>query len=151
MDLSVSNLEIISSPSGILSVGFVEKDASSRADYQQISKQLKEYFLGTRTKFDIKLDLNGTPFQLKVWRALQNIPYGKTATYQGIANKIKQPKAVRAVANAIGANPIAIIIPCHRVIRSNGTIGGYKWGASLKNQLLQLEERWVVGINLAKS
>jgi O-6-methylguanine DNA methyltransferase len=139
MDLSVSNLGIISSPSGILSVCFEEKDASSRADSKQISKQLKEYFLGTRTKFDIKLDLNGTPFQLKVWRALQNIPYGNIASYQDIANKIKQPKAVRAVANAIGVNPIAIIIPCHRVIRSNGTIGGYKWGTPLKTQLLQLE------------
>jgi len=124
----------------LLSVGFNKEMAGSRAGSSlPAAKQLQNYFSGKSSDFTLKLDLHGTPFQLKVWQALRTIPYGKTATYRDIAGKIKNPKAIRAVANAIGANPIAIIIPCHRVIRSDGSIGGYKWGVTLKTQLLQLE------------
>jgi O-6-methylguanine DNA methyltransferase len=106
---------------------------------KKVAHQLEEYLSGKRTTFNLKLDLQGTPFQLKVWKALQSIPYGVTATYQDIANKIKQPKAVRAVANAIGANPVAIIIPCHRIIRSDGSLGGYRGGVEKKLHLLKIE------------
>ena len=83
--------------------------------------------------------LVGTPFQQKVWRALLNIPYGKTWSYQQLATHIAQPKAVRAVANAVGANPISPLIPCHRVVRNNGQLGGYYWGGEEKIKLLQEE------------
>lgn len=104
-----------------------------------VAQQIREYLSGNRQDFDVKLNLKGTSFQLTVWQALQTIPYGQTATYQDIANKIGQPNAVRAVANAVGANPIAILIPCHRVIRSDGSLGGYKWGVENKKYLIELE------------
>lgn len=83
--------------------------------------------------------LVGTPFQQEVWKALSTIPEGETRNYKQIAEQIGLPKAVRAVANAIGANPIAIIVPCHRVVRSDGTLGGYRWGEEIKKQLLSRE------------
>ena len=87
----------------------------------------------------IKLDLHGTDFQLQVWHELQNIPFGTTATYQQIAERIGKPKAVRAVATAIAQNPVAMLVPCHRVIHSDGTIGEYHWGRELKRQLIEWE------------
>lgn len=87
----------------------------------------------------IKLDLHGTDFQLQVWHELQNIPFGTTATYQQIAERIGKPKAVRAVATAIAQNPVAMLVPCHRVIHSDGTIGEYHWGRELKKQLIEWE------------
>lgn len=83
----------------------------------------------------------GTPFQQQVWLALQQIPYGKTCDYQTIADMIGRPNAVRAVANAIGKNPIGWFIPCHRVIRRNGQLGGFGWGVDLKQRLLQWEQQ----------
>lgn len=88
----------------------------------------------------IKLDVTGTDFQLQVWRELQNIPFGHTATYQEIAGRIGKPNAVRAVATAIGQNPVAMLIPCHRVIHSDGTLGEYHWGRDLKKRLLEWEK-----------
>ena len=88
----------------------------------------------------VRLDVKGTDFQLKVWNELRNIPFGKTATYQQIAERIGEPKAVRAVATAIGQNPVAMLIPCHRVIHSDGTIGEYHWGRDLKKKLLEWEQ-----------
>lgn len=85
------------------------------------------------------LDLLGTPFQLKVWQALLTIPQGQTRSYQQIAQQINRPKAVRAVGTAIGKNPVSWIVPCHRVVRSNGQVGQYYWGSKLKQQLLQHE------------
>ena len=87
----------------------------------------------------IPLNLHGTEFQLKVWKALQRIPFGSTRTYTQIAQKIGSPSAVRAVANACGANPVAVIVPCHRVIRSNGSLSGYRWGVKIKETLLHRE------------
>lgn len=103
------------------------------------SRQLAEYFAGTRKSFNVPFDLEGTPFQIKVWNALSKIPYGQTAAYQDIARNINNSKAVRAVGSANGKNPLCIMIPCHRVITSAGTIGGYAGGINVKRQLLALE------------
>lgn len=102
--------------------------------------QLDEYFQGNRTTFSLPFKLTGTPFQLAVWKELQNIPYGKTTSYKEIAQKINKPKAYRAVGMANNKNPLPIIIPCHRVIGSNGKLIGYAGGLKLKNYLLELEK-----------
>lgn len=102
--------------------------------------QLDEYFQGKRTTFSLPFKLTGTPFQLTVWKELQNIPYGKTTSYKEIAQKINKPKAYRAVGMANNKNPLPIIIPCHRVIGSNGKLIGYAGGLKLKNYLLELEK-----------
>jgi methylated-DNA-[protein]-cysteine S-methyltransferase len=102
--------------------------------------QLDEYFQGKRTTFSLPFKLTGTPFQLAVWKELQNIPYGKTTSYKEIAQKINKPKACRAVGMANNKNPLPIIIPCHRVIGSNGKLIGYAGGLNLKNYLLELEK-----------
>lgn len=102
--------------------------------------QLDEYFQGKRTVFSLPFKLTGTPFQLAVWKELQNIPYGKTISYKEIAQKINKPKAYRAVGMANNKNPLPIIIPCHRVIGSNGKLIGYAGGLKLKNYLLELEK-----------
>lgn len=107
---------------------------------REISQQLLDYVKGDRRSFDIPLAPRGTPFQLKVWNALLNIPYGETRTYQEIAQAIGQPKAARAVGGACHRNPIGIIIPCHRVIGSNGKLTGYYGGLDLKQQLLTHEK-----------
>lgn len=102
--------------------------------------QLDEYFQGKRTVFSLPFKLTGTPFQLAVWKELQNIPYGQTTSYKEIAQKINKPKACRAVGMANNKNPLPIIIPCHRVIGSNGKLIGYAGGLKLKNYLLELEK-----------
>lgn len=102
--------------------------------------QLDEYFQGKRTIFSLPFKLTGTPFQLAVWKELQNIPYGQTTSYKEIAQKINKPKAYRAVGMANNKNPLPIIIPCHRVIGSNGKLIGYAGGLKLKNYLLELEK-----------
>lgn len=102
--------------------------------------QLDEYFQGKRTTFSLPFKLTGTPFQLAVWKELQNIPYGQTTSYKEIAQKINKPKAYRAVGTANNKNPLPIIIPCHRVIGSNGKLIGYAGGLKLKNYLLELEK-----------
>lgn len=102
--------------------------------------QLDEYFQGKRTVFSLPFKLTGTPFQFAVWKELQNIPYGKTTSYKEIAQKINKPKAYRAVGMANNKNPLPIIIPCHRVIGSNGKLIGYAGGLKLKNYLLELEQ-----------
>jgi len=103
-------------------------------------KQLKEYFAGKRKEFDIDLHFTGTVFQNRVWKALSQIPFGKTVAYKDIAQKIKNPKAVRAVGTANGKNPFCIIVPCHRVIAADGSIGGYGGGVSVKRRLLAIEQ-----------
>lgn len=103
--------------------------------------QLNEYLIGDREVFDIPLNLVGTSFQKEVWKELLNVPYGKTETYLGLSKKIKNEKAIRAVASANGANAISIIVPCHRIIGSNGKLIGYAGGLYAKKQLLQLESK----------
>ena len=102
--------------------------------------QLDEYFQGKRTTFSLPFKLTGTPFELAVWKELQNIPYGQTTSYKEISQKINKPKAYRAVGVANNKNPLPIIIPCHRVIGSNGKLIGYAGGLKLKNYLLELEK-----------
>ena len=101
--------------------------------------QLKEYFIRTRKVFDIPLDLEGTDFQMKVWNEIKKIPYGKPRSYKYIAEKLGDAKSIRAVGRANGQNPIPIIIPCHRVIGSNGTLTGYAGGLDVKEKLLEIE------------
>ena len=93
------------------------------------------------TNRNLPLDLGGTAFQQQVWQALQSIPYGQTRTYQEIAHSINKPNATRAIGSACGANSIALIIPCHRVIRSDGGLGGYRWGIERKQKLLEIEKQ----------
>ncbi len=107
--------------------------------FAEVSRQLLEYFAGERRDFDLKLDLEGTEFQLSVLRELQQIPYGTTTSYADIAKRIGRPKAVRAVGAANGRNPIPIIVPCHRVIGSHGDLTGFGGGLDTKEALLRLE------------
>ncbi len=102
-------------------------------------KQLAKYFDGKLEKFDLPLDMAGTPFQQKVWKALLTIPFGQTRTYSQVARQIGHPKAVRAVGAANGKNPIAIIAPCHRVIGTNGKLTGFAGGLGAKELLLGIE------------
>ena len=104
-----------------------------------VARQLDEYFCGKRTKFDIPMALVGTDFQKIVWESLLAIPYGKTISYKEQARSIDRPKAVRAVASANALNPVAIIVPCHRVIGSSGKLTGYAGGLAAKRFLLDLE------------
>lgn len=116
----------------------IEKETS--LIYKTIT-QLEEYFSGKRMNFTVPISLSGTEFQKKVWSALLEIPYGKTCSYQDIAVKISNPKAVRAVGGANNKNPIMIIVPCHRVIGKNGKLTGYYGGLDKKDFLLKLEQR----------
>ena len=102
-------------------------------------RELDEYFRGERREFDIPRAPEGAEFQKKVWSALADIPYGETATYSDIASKTGNPLAVRAVAHAIGANPLSLFLPCHRVIGKNGSLTGYAGGLEAKRYLLNLE------------
>ncbi len=101
--------------------------------------QLNEYFAGKRTEFSLQLNPEGTPFQQKVWQALQEIPYGQTVTYGELSKSLGDPKAIRAVASANGKNPLWIVIPCHRVIGSDGSLTGYAGGLERKKWLLEHE------------
>ena len=111
------------------------------APFAGVIRQLRAYFSGELTEFDVRLNLRGTPFQLRVWESLQEIPYGETISYGQLAKRIRQPSAVRAVGLANGSNPIPIIVPCHRVIGSDGSLTGYGGGLSVKEKLLALESR----------
>ncbi len=102
-------------------------------------QQIDEYFAGIRQVFSLPIGFSGSEFQNKVWETLQSIPYGNTLSYASLAQKVGRPAAVRAVANAVGANPISILVPCHRIIGSNGSLTGYAGGLSAKRLLLQLE------------
>ncbi|MSO19318.1 MAG: methylated-DNA--[protein]-cysteine S-methyltransferase [Acidobacteria bacterium] len=104
------------------------------------ARELKEYFAGQRRNFSVPMDVEGTPFQKKVWKALNGIPYGEVISYGQIARRIGNAKASRAVGTANGANPVAIIVPCHRVIAGDGTLGGYGGGLTNKSYLLTLEQ-----------
>jgi O-6-methylguanine DNA methyltransferase len=111
----------------------------SAEETRRYVKELKEYFAGKRREFDFSLDLRGTPFQVRCWRALLEIPYGETRTYADIARAVGRPQAFRAVGMANNRNPIAIVVPCHRVIASDGSLCGYGGGLDLKRRLLELE------------
>lgn len=115
------------------------KDPEILKIYNLIFDQLNQYFLGKRNSFEIPIQLDGSPFELKVWEYLQNIPYGKTYSYAELAAAISKPGAVREVGKANSRNPIAVIIPCHRVISADGSISGYAGGVWRKEWLLKHE------------
>lgn len=114
-------------------------DPGSSPALDRVVQQLGEYFRGERRHFDLELAPEGTAFQQKVWHALQTIPYGSTCSYADLARTIRQPLASRAVGQANGRNPIPIVIPCHRVVAFDGSIGGYSAGLERKILLLSLE------------
>ena len=109
------------------------------APNREAVRQILEYLAGKRREFALPLDLRGTPFQLQVWQQLLEIPYGETRSYGEIARAIGRPGAMRAVGGANGANPVALVVPCHRVVQSGGRLGGYRGGVELKARLLALE------------
>ncbi|MDR1483628.1 MAG: methylated-DNA--[protein]-cysteine S-methyltransferase [Planctomycetaceae bacterium] len=116
-----------------------------RVDFELVEVvfgQLSEYFAGDRKIFDFPILPEGTEFQKQVWRQLQLIPYGETVSYGNIATKISNPKSARAVGNANNKNPIAIVVPCHRVIGANGNLVGYAAGLEIKEKLLALEKKY---------
>ena len=126
----------------LVEIRFDGRRPGGRRDAQRCkdaSAQLAEYFAGERREFDLELAPYGTEFQLRVWRALCEIPYGALRNYGDVARAIAQPGAARAVGGAVGSNPLPIVIPCHRVIASDGTIGGYSGGLAIKHRLLALE------------
>jgi len=108
--------------------------------FADVLQQLNEYFAGRLQKFNVKMNLRGTDFQLRVWRELQQIPYGRTASYGEIAKRINSPKACRAVGGANNKNPVPIIVPCHRIIGSDGSLTGFGGGLELKKNLLRREK-----------
>jgi O-6-methylguanine DNA methyltransferase len=126
-------------PRDLRSEGEAVRFEVSEARMSVYLQQLHEYFAGSRPEFTFQLDLRGTPFQVACWRALLAIPYGETRTYADIARAVGRPQAFRAVGMANNRNPIAIVVPCHRVIASDGTLCGYGGGLDIKRKLLQLE------------
>ena len=138
----IGMLEIIGSDDGISSIAFVEETAASAtipACLRDGVNQLDEYFNHERTEFSFKLDLCGTGFQKRVWHALLNIPFGKTISYRDVALALGDLKAIRAIGRANGQNPLAIVIPCHRVIGADGSLTGYGGGLWRKDWLLNFE------------
>jgi O-6-methylguanine DNA methyltransferase len=115
----------------------VESDERNRAAIEQIL----EYLNGERTEFDLRLDLRGTEFQRQVWEVLLGIPFGERRSYRDIAVAVGRPTAARAVGAANGSNPVSLVVPCHRVINSDGKLGGYGGGLDLKARLLAMESR----------
>ena len=114
-------------------------DEPRAAPFAQVYAEIRQYFTGRRQRFEIPLAPAGSPFQVSVWRALAAIPFGTTVTYLALAQSLRVPRSVRAVAAAVGRNPISILIPCHRVIGSDGSLTGYAGGLERKRELLALE------------
>ena len=114
--------------------------AENNQNHQDWIKQILDSIKGKTADIDLPLDIRGTAFQQQVWQALQKIPYGETRTYKEIANELERPKATRAVGSACGTNPIALVVPCHRVLKSNGGLSGYRWGIERKQKLLAIEQ-----------
>lgn len=156
----VGILTIVTSPAGLCRLAFASEPAAITSTYlakvfpgvaitageqdnlaRETIIQLEEYFAGRRRTFDLPLDLHGTPFQRSVWGALLEIPYGTTCSYSDLARAIGRPRATRATGQAIGSNPVGIIIPCHRVIGKSGRLVGFGGGLVVKEWLLGFERR----------
>ncbi len=140
----VGQIFIAEENGAVTELGFVPvKDAEGRETplLRRASDQLSEYFLGKRRTFDLPLRPSGTPFQSAVWSALRDIPYGQTRAYRDVAAAAGNPKACRAVGMANNKNPIAIVIPCHRVVGADGRLVGYGGGLDVKRALLELEKK----------
>jgi methylated-DNA-[protein]-cysteine S-methyltransferase len=145
MDSPLGSMTIASSDKGLVSVQFglnmpADGILDDSANHGAI-EQLQQYFEGKRTHFDLPLDVKGTPFQVSVWNELLKIPYGSTCSYIDIARSLGKPGAARAVGMANHENPIAVVIPCHRVVGSDGSLTGYAGGLHLKKQLLGIEKQ----------
>ena len=135
-------LKIGAAEEKVILVGIVSKQDEPNqptALSAEVYRQLQEYFAGKRTVFTVPYALNGTSFQQAVWTQIAKIPYGQTVTYKDIAQVIDKPRAFQATGRAVGANPLAILIPCHRVVGSNGELTGYAFGLEMKKALLNLE------------
>ena len=140
------------SPFGLLKIGVADEKvihvsiAAQQDEANQptalsteVYRQLQEYFSGQRTEFSLPYKLRGTAFQQQVWAQIAKIPYGQTAAYKDIAQAVDKPRAFQATGRAVGANPLAIIIPCHRIVGNNGELTGYAFGIAMKKTLLDLE------------
>jgi methylated-DNA-[protein]-cysteine S-methyltransferase len=146
----IGTLKLVASDQGLVAILW-ERDNPRRVRLSDLAEhpehpilvqtetELKEYFAGKRDAFTVPLDMRGTPFQKQVWEALLSIPFGETRTYGQLANRLGNPKATRAVGAANGRNPIAIVVPCHRVIGFSGKLTGFAGGLEAKAHLLQLE------------
>ena len=150
IDTPIGPLLLVGDGEGLVYIGLPRHGAAQTAPddakpgksrLHAAARELGEYFAGTRQAFDVPLHPSGTPFQLEVWGALLAIPYGQTVSYADIARRIRRPRAVRAVGAANGANPLSIIVPCHRVIGSHGDLTGYGGGLPAKRWLLAHERR----------
>ncbi len=150
VDSPLGTLALTSNGSHLTGVRFPRRDGrpAVEGDWQrddaapvlvQARAQLAEYFAGRRTRFALPLRPQGTAFQRSVWRALRKVPFGKTLTYGALAAAIGRPAAARAVGAAVGANPLAVVVPCHRIIGADGTLTGYAGGLARKTKLLALE------------
>ncbi|MCC4721475.1 methylated-DNA--[protein]-cysteine S-methyltransferase [Salinicoccus sp. RF5] len=150
MQTPIGRLKIVSEAGAIIALDHADEAAVVEGEggpgeasgvIRQCVRELEEYFSGSRREFEvpISLDHEGTAFQRKVWHRLREIPYGETLSYKALAADCGGPNHSRAVANANGRNPISIIVPCHRVIASDGTLGGYTGGVGKKRRLLELE------------
>ena len=113
---------------------------------QRWTAVLIAYLSGQQTEFDLPLDVAGSAFQRRVWQALQAIPYGSTRSYREVAEAIGQPTAARAVARACATNPVALVVPCHRVVREDGSLSGYRWGIERKEALLAMEAQQAISL-----
>ena len=156
VDSSLGRLLVAATALGICAVSFADEDARltallkseyPAADIQRDDILLKRwvnailaYLDGSQPHLDLPLDVQATAFQLRVWEELRRIPYGETRTYAQVAHAIGQPSAVRAVGHACATNPAALVTPCHRVVRSDGGLGGYRWGLERKQTLLAREQ-----------
>ena len=141
----LGKLLVAATSKGVCEVSFVDDDTplEKQESLQKTADSIISYLSGESQLSEIKLDIQGTEFQKIVWQALYNIPHGTTSNYKQVAADIGKPKAIRAVANACAANKIMLFIPCHRVIRENGKISGYRFGISRKTKLLELEKNAV--------
>ena len=144
-------LMLTSTESVLIGVKWVEEknkeETETRPILEQAKSQLTEYFQGHRKSFNLSLEARGTAFQKRVWRVIRQIPYGQLRTYQDIADAIDSPSAPRAVGRANNKNPLAIIIPCHRVIGTNGLLTGYVGGLEIKKELIDLEKMRIIEEN----
>ncbi len=145
-DSKIGTLEISGTEKGVTTLRFVKKKAKTEGTVlppimKEALQQLDEYFSGKRKNFSVKLILKGTDFQKKVWKQLRKIPYGETVSYKDVARAIGNEKAVRAVGGANGRNHIVIVVPCHRVIAHDGTLGGFGGGLWRKEWLLKHEKK----------
>jgi methylated-DNA-[protein]-cysteine S-methyltransferase len=145
MDSPIGPVTVASTEKGVASIRFGNSVpqhavADSSANHETV-EQLTEYFEGKRTCFELPLDMDGTPFQKAVWNELLRIPYGETRSYGEIARAVGKPGAARAVGMANHDNPIAVVVPCHRVVGRDGSLTGYAGGVHLKAQLLSIERR----------